>query len=442
MSTPFQKSILQKILAHLARATIRRYHPMVIGITGSVGKTSTREAIFTVLKKKYRVGSAEKNYNNEIGLPLAIVRLPHYGKNIMRWAFGLLRAAWQAYGVHAHFPEVLLLEYGVDHPGDMDYLLSIAKPHIAVVTAIGEIPVHVEFFENPEALIREKAKLAHAVLREGYVILNHDEYEVYGMKASAKAKVVTFGFEEHAEVKISNYRVQLVKRESLGDAPEGIAYKIDHGGNVVPIRLDGTFGKPQVYATAAAAAVGLLMKMNLVEISEALRGYVPPRGRMRLLKGIKNSFILDDTYNASPHAMREALETLKNLPGKRKIAVLGDMLEIGKYTESAHRTMGDIAVGCADILFTIGVRAKFIADEAMTCGIEASSRVLARDQVFSFDDSSAAGEALDPMIQEGDLILVKGSQRMRMENAVFEIMQEPERATQLLVRQEDYWKNS
>lgn len=426
----------------MARAAIFRYYPIIIGITGSVGKTSTRKAIFSVLKKKYSVRTASHNYNNEIGLPLTILGLPHYGRNAARWGFELLGAAWRVYVAHVSFPQVLLLEYGIDHPGDMDYLLSIAKPHIAVVTAMGEIPAHVAFFENPEALIREKAKLAHAVLPDGHVVLNHDEYEVYSMKDGTKAKAVTFGFEEHADVKISNYRVQLVKHEAVGDMPEGIAYKIEHAGNVVPIRLDGTFGKPQVYATAAAAAVGLLMKINLVEISEALHEYIPPSGRMRLLKGIKNSFILDDTYNASPHAMREALETLRSLPGKRKIAILGDMLEIGKYTEAAHRAMGDIAAGFVDILFTVGAGAKFIADEAVTRGSEAGSRTLTREQIFSFDDSVSAGSVLDPMIHEGDLILVKGSQGMRMEKTVFEIMREPERAGQLLVRQEDYWKNS
>ena len=180
----------------------------------------------------------------------------------------------------------------------------------------------------------------------------------------------------------------------------------------------------------------------MVEIAEALAGFVPPPGRLRLLKGIKRSFILDDTYNASPEAMRVALDTLEALPGKRKIAVLGDMLEIGTYTEASHRSIGDRVAQCADMLITVGSRAKFIADEAMTRGAERGGKVLTHDQVMRFNDATEAGKALDPLIQEGDVILVKGSQGMRMERAVYEIMAQPLLAEKLLVRQEDYWRNA
>lgn len=182
------------------------------------------------------------------------------------------------------------------------------------------------------------------------------------------------------------------------------------------------------------------MGMNLVEISEALHEYVPPPGRLRLLEGIKHSFILDDTYNAAPESMRAALETLNMLPARRKIAALGDMLEIGQYTEQAHRAIGDRAADFVDLLFSVGPRAKFIADEAMIRGIEKDGRILKRDQVFMCDDAASAGRALDQLIREGDLILVKGSQGMRMERIVEEIMGEPERASELLVRQERHWK--
>ncbi|MBI3631129.1 MAG: hypothetical protein HY221_02220 [Candidatus Sungbacteria bacterium] len=153
------------------------------------------------------------------------------------------------------------------------------------------------------------------------------------------------------------------------------------------------------------------------------------------MRGIKHSFILDDTYNASPESMRAALETLQALPGRRKVAVLGDMLELGTYTEGAHRAIGDTAAKFADMLFCVGARAKFIADEAILRGLD-------REKVFYFDDSPAAGRALDPVIREGDLILVKGSQGMRMERVVEEIIADPQRAEELLVRQEAYWRRT
>jgi len=272
--------------------------------------------------------------------------------------------------------------------------------------------------------------------------LNHDDYAVFNMKKATRAPVTTFGFEEHAIFRITNSGWYALKNEGGEEIPGGMYCKIEYEGHVVPLRLPKTFGIPALYAAAAAAGTGLLMKMNLVEISEALGEYAPPPGRLRLLEGIKRSFILDDTYNAAPESMRAALETLKNLPGKRKIAVLGDMLEIGRFTEQAHRALGDSAADFVDMLFTVGPRAKFIADEVLTRGAEKHARALPREQVFIFDDAVSAGQALDPLIREGDLILVKGSQAMRMEKAVEEIMAHPGQAGELLARQEEYWKNS
>ncbi|MBI3631128.1 MAG: hypothetical protein HY221_02215 [Candidatus Sungbacteria bacterium] len=204
-----KKSILQKILAVLARATIRAYKPVVVGITGSVGKTSTRLATYAVVKKKFRVRTAEKNYNNEIGLALTILGIPHYGRNIFGWISGLAPAAMRLVIRNPRYPEILVLEYGVDRPGDMDYLVSLARPEVAVVTAIGEVPAHVEFFENPEALAREKAKLVAALPSAGFAILNHDDYAAYDMRGSTPARVITFGQEEHAEVRMDNYEFRI-----------------------------------------------------------------------------------------------------------------------------------------------------------------------------------------------------------------------------------------
>jgi UDP-N-acetylmuramoyl-tripeptide--D-alanyl-D-alanine ligase len=435
------KLILQKILAILAKAAIRRYKPAIIGITGSIGKTSTREAIFAALKKKYRVRTAEKNYNNEIGLPLTILGIPHYGYNVAGWLAALIRAVIRVSLRRYEYPEILVLEYGIDKPGDMDYLLSIARPNIAVVTAIGDIPVHVEFFKDPEELIAEKTKLVAALSPDGYAILNHDDYAVYDMKDKTQAKVITYGIEKNADIKILNFQLSILKNKDLGDIPDGISFKIEHQGRVAPFRIHNAFGMPHAYSSAAATAVGVLLNLNLAEISKALENYTPPAGRLRLLKGVKNSFILDDTYNAAPGSMRAALDTLKALPGKRKIAVLGDMLEIGKFSEQAHRAIGDQAAAFVDLLFCVGPRAKFIAEEAMTGGFEPQKRYLTPKRVFKFDDSVSAGKALDPLIQPGDLILVKGSQAMRMEKTVLEIMAEPYKAEKFLVRQDKYWRN-
>ena len=425
------KNIIQLFLASAARRVIRRYNPIVIGVTGSVGKTSTKEAIFTVLKKRYRVGKSEKSLNTEIGLPLAVLGAKNHYRNVFGWLGELASIAKKmVFGFDC--PDVLVLEMGVQKPGDMDYLLSIVRPQIAVVTHIGDVPVHVEYFKDPEELIDEKARLVAALPDDGHAILCHDDVAVYSMREATKAPTLTFGLDAHASVRITNFELRILKDAARGDMLDGVSFKAEYQGSVVPIRLHSVFGGPHAYAASAAIAVGLSMGMNLLEISEALDEYVGSPGRLRLLSGNKRSFILDDTYNAAPESMRVALETLQELPGKRKIAVLGDMLELGKYTEQAHRAIGDLAAGFVDVLLCVGARAKFIADEAIERGMP-------RERVQTFNDSVSAGQALDPMLREGDLVLVKGSQGIRMEKAVLEIMAHPESAKTLLVRQDEYW---
>ncbi len=427
------KTILQKILAILARRTLKKHKPMIIGITGSVGKTTTREAILAVLKKSYRVAGPEKNYNNEIGLPLTILQAPNCGKNIFKW-LRVLRRGWTGqFAAGQNYPEILVLEYGVDRQGDMDYLLKIAKPYIAVATAIGDVPMHMEYFEDPEELIKEKSKLVAALPVEGHAILNHDDYAVYDMREKTKAHIATYGMAEKADFRVINYELYRGKDEELGDTPDGISFKIEYKGSVVPVRIATALGEPHAIAAAAAMAIGTILNMNLVEIAEALHDWTPPAGRMRLISGLKKSFILDDTYNAGPDSMRRALDTLQTLPGKRKIAVLGDMLELGKYTEAAHRATGDQVAKFADLILTVGVRSKFIAEQALIWDTLPG-------QIMKFDDSESAGKALQPLIKEGDVILVKGSQGMRMERVVEEIMAHPEEAENLLVRQGEEWK--
>lgn len=426
------KSILQKILAILAKATIRRYKPVVVGITGSVGKTSTREAIYTVLKQRYRVRRSEKNYNTEIGLPLTVLGLPHHGKNVFGWIGGLVKSAARLLVRNRGYPEVLVLEMGADRPGDIGYLSRIAPPSIAVITAIGDIPVHVEFYESPLEVAEEKAELLKALPPDGHAVYNIDDEAVVEVKDRTRSRKISFGFDEHADFRITNFELRTIEDDGVTRS-DGVSFKIEHGGGVVPFRLHKAFGKPHVYAATSAAVVGFVLNVNLVQSSQALDSYEPPPGRGRLLSGIKGSLIIDDTYNASPDSMRAGLELLQKIPGRRKIAVLGDMLEIGKYTEEAHRAAGDQAAEVANLLLTVGERAKYIADEATTRGVEARSRVLDTSHVFVFDDALAAGRTLDPMIQPGDIIFVKGSRAMHMEKAVEEIMAEPEKAGELLV---------
>jgi len=431
------KRLLQSLLAALAGRIIRRYQPVVVGITGSVGKTSTKEAIFAVLKTKYRVRRSEKSFNTEFGLPLTVLGVSHPGRNPLAWAKVLAAGAWLLV-TRAPYPDVLVLEFGVQAPGDMDYLLRIAPPRIGVVTTIGEAPVHIAYFPSPAALAAEKAKLVAAVPPDGSVILNADDAIVRAMAAGTKASVTPYGFGSGAKLRISQYDLRI--RMSGDDfAVDGIGLKLASGGSEVPIRLARTVGRQQAYVAAAAAAVGMAFGMNLVEIAGALGAYEAPAGRLKCIRGKKGAWLLDDTYNASPIATLAALDVLSDIPAKRKIAVLGDMLELGRFTESAHRTIGDAVAEVADRFIGVGENMK-VAIASATRDPERGERRLARALTYWFARPEQAARELERMLRPGDAVLIKGSQSIRMERVVEALMAEPAKAEELLTRQTVDWK--
>lgn len=426
----FRKAIIW-ILRKEARLVLWRFRPMIIGVTGSVGKTSTKEAIRAVLGAKHRVQASPKSYNSEIGLPLTILGESTAWDDAWGW-LRVMGGGLKRVLSRSSYPERLIVEFGVDRPQDMDHALALAQPTIGVITAIGEIPVHVEFFAGPKELADEKEKLVRSLSSDGHALLNYDDETVREMGARSLAPVITYGFDERANVRASQEKL-LIRNEEGFFVPEGIMFRLDYQGASVPVRLLGAFGKPQIYAALAGAAVGIVSGMNLIEIAEALTRYIPPPGRMRLLEGIKNTRILDDSYNASPLAMHAAFDILRDLPAQRKIAVVGDMLEIGKYTPEAHRAIVRRFPEWGDLLITVGPRARFAAEEARERGMPA-------ERVWSFYTADEVEKELQPFLEEGDLILIKGSQAMRLEKVVEAIMAHPERASELLCRQEKFWK--
>ena len=404
------KQYLQNFIRRLAVWTIWKYQPGIIAITGTVGKTSTKEAIFTVLRRYRNVRANKGNFNNEIGMPLTILGDYKEIKGKLFWLkvifLSLCRLIFRM-----KYPELLILEYAADKPGDIKYLLDIAKPQISVITAIGDIPVHVEFYSGPEAVAREKSKIAEVLPSTGFAILNSDDASVLAMKDRTRAHIMTYGFNKDAHVMISNYEVKME-----GKNPLGVAFKLTYGGSFVPVRLDGCFGRVQAYATAAAASVGIAFGLNLVKISEALLDYQIMPGRGRIIPGIKHTYILDDSYNASPLSVDAAIETAKNVGSSRKIAVLGDMLEIGKYTSEAHESIGRQIPKVFDILVTVGSRAKFIAAAALKKGMP-------KKNVLSFDTADEAKLEVQKLMRKGDLVLVKGSHAIALDKVIEEIRQ-------------------
>jgi len=421
--------IIRPILSFLSRLTIMRYRPRVIGITGSVGKTSTKRAVAAVVARVRRVRMAEGNLNNEMGMSLSILgdwdaeelklvsRDQQAGtagfRKLIFWLKVMVLGARRIVVRSKKYPEVLILEYGADRPGDILRLMRIARPEVSIVTAIGDVPVHVEFYSGPEDVAREKARLIERLLPGNFAILNHDDAMVKSLRDHTRGRVMTFGFSEGADLRVTRLENRLIN-----NIPAGISFKLEYEGSSMPVHLDGVFGKASAYAAAAAACVGLIFGMNLVTISEAFADYLPAPGRMELLPGIKHTLVIDDAYNASPLSMFAAIDTLHGLPAVRKIAVLGDMLEIGKYTIEAHEGIGRRVADVADIVVTIGSRAKFIADAAHAAGMN-------RSHIYSFDTSEEAVQPIIRLIKKGDLVLVKGSHAMALDLLVNAITAEP-----------------
>ncbi len=405
------KSFLQKkleiLLAILARWTIAKYEPSVIGITGSVGKTSTKEALYAVLRNLRSVRASHGNLNNELGLPLTIIGDYDRGGGFWFYCGVILKALFQLMR-RRKYPEILILEYGIQKPGDMKYLLDIVKPSIAIFTALGETPVHVEYFSSPESLAREKAKLIEAVSAIGFAVFNKDDEMVASSLERTRAHLMSFGFSSDADVRITTF-ANLATEEH----PFGISFKLNYAGNFVPVKFAGIFGKSHAYAASAASCVGLIFGSNLVRIAESLSNhYNPAKHRMSLVSLQKGAFAIDDSYNASPMSMRAAIEAVKELEAKRKIGVLGDMRELGKYAIAAHETMGEFAAGVFDILIGVGPLGKILAEAAKKIG------KIAHDKVFVVEDAAGATALLRDLLKSGDLVLVKASRAIGLDKLI------------------------
>jgi len=426
------RGLLKLKLKILSKLILRKYQPRIIGITGSIGKTSAKEAVCLVLNTRFKVRSSFKNYNNELGLPLTIIGVESAGKSLVGWLIIFIKALSLILIRDKNYPEILVLEMGVDRPGDMAYLCSIVSPEIGVETAISY--AHLEYFGSVSNIKKEKQVLIEKVDNKGLSILNYDNEYTREMAEASHAKVLTYGFQEGAMLQVQDLSYNFSK----GDYDlSGIHFKMSYDGSIVPVFMKNVLSETAVYAALAGVAVGLHFEFNLVELAQILLDFNLPHGRMNLLPGIKNTFIIDDTYNSSPEACLAALDILGKLrisEDGKKYAVLGDMAEIGSYTEEGHELVGKkVAEVDIDYLVVVGAKSVHIMAGAKEGGLK-------DDYIFYFDTSEEAARFIQDRIKSGDVILVKGSQSMRMEKVVLKIMAEPERAEELLVRQGQEWK--
>ncbi len=360
-----------KALQQLAAYWRSKFTPRVVGVTGSVGKTTTKEVIYGVLSQRFRTLKCEGSYNNEIGLPLTLLKLEP----------GHERA---------------VLEMGMYDLGEIAQLAAIARPHIGVVTNVG--PTHLERLGTIERIAQAKTELVEALPGDGVAILNGDEPWVRQMATKTQARVFYYGLDKTCDLWANHI-------ESKG--LEGIRFRFHYGPETIHAKAP-MLGRHSVHTALAAAAVGLVEGQSWEEIIDGLRGAA--QLRLFVVPGLQGSTILDDTYNASPASTIAALNLLEELDG-RKIAVLGDMLELGAFEEEGHRKVGRRALDVVAVLITVGQRGRLIAEEALACGI-------GEEKVFIRENNEQAIACLREIIAPGDIILVKGSRGMKMEEIV------------------------
>jgi len=416
------KSIVAFKLSILARIVVHRYHPRIVMITGSVGKTSTKDAVAAVLATRFFVRKSEKSFNSEFGVPFTIFGTENPWCNPFAW-FRVVKSALALLLLPNHYPNMLVLEVGADRPGDLARILRFAAPDAVVVTRLPDIPVHVEAYASPEAVREEEFSPAYALRADAPLIIPADDFYALDNAMRTPARIISYGMNHNASVCVSDADFY-----EAGGKVAGMSANVSVDGERGKLVVKDSVGITQLLPAAAALAVARAFGIPLSEAFRALKDYESPPGRGRLLAGKNNSVIIDDSYNSSPVAVEEALATLKTFPhAKRRIAVLGDMLELGRYSVKEHERVAMLIGDSADIIVTVGIRAR------------AFTSVSGNTEVLSFNNSYDAARALPELVREGDIILVKGSQAIRTERIVEALLADPS-DTIRLVRQEKKWK--
>ncbi|HEX9797832.1 MAG TPA: UDP-N-acetylmuramoyl-tripeptide--D-alanyl-D-alanine ligase [Anaerolineales bacterium] len=370
---PDALAALQQVAGHWRRQLDVR----VIGITGSVGKSTTKELAAEVLSRRFHTLKNPGNLNNEIGLPLTLLALDKEHQRAV-------------------------LEMGFYVPGEIALLCDLSLPHVGVVTNISQ--VHMERAGSLEAIVDGKSELVENLppAPDGVAILNYDDPLVVEMAAKTEARIFFYGLSSEADLWASEV-------EGLG--LEGIRFLLHYQGETLHLRVP-LLGRHSVHTALRAAAVGLAEGLSWQEI---IAGLQSPQAQLRLVavNGPEGALILDDTYNAAPSSTLAALNLLEELEGRR-VAVLGDMLELGDFEERGHRMVGARAAQVADLLVVIGQRARWIAEEARRSG-------LSDDRIRELADSDQAIELLRKEVGAGDVVLVKASHGVRLDRVVAEL---------------------
>jgi UDP-N-acetylmuramoyl-tripeptide--D-alanyl-D-alanine ligase len=412
------KDIITKILEKQTRRYLAKHTPKLIAVAGSVGKTSTKVAIATVLARRDKVRLQEGNYNVDVTVPLVIfgIQLPANIRNPFAWLGVLSRTEMHIHKKDAGV-DVIVVELGTDKPGDISAFGTYLRPDISIVTAVSA--EHMEFFKTMEAVAAEELSIAEF---SKLTIINRDDVDEIFAKLAHTSNIDTYGLSGLAEY-----------RFIVEDDVEGIGFNgkfVSPEFGEVDMHLQ-VLGEHNIKAAVAAGAVGAKLGMTSAQIKQGMEAIQPVPGRMNLLRGVQDSKIIDDTYNSSPLAAIAALQTLYLMPAPQRIAILGNMNELGEFSPQAHEQVGkSCESNVLDWVITIGDDAeKYLAPAAASKGC----------QVRSFKTPHEAGAFAHKVMQPEAVILVKGSQNGVYAEEAIKILLHSTDDEEKLVRQSDYW---
>ena len=362
-------------LGLIAREHRRQLNIKVVAVTGSVGKSTTKEMVSAVLESAYRVAKTPANHNNDIGMPMAVLSIPED-------------------------TEIAVLEMGMNHFGEISYLTAIGRPDVAVITNIGTM--HIEYLGSREGILQAKLEILEGMPENGTLILNGDDDLLWGKRNDIEKKLVYFGIE--------NAKSHILA-ENITQAKGLISFAL-HKSFPVSLKLEGDH---YILDALAAVAVGLELGVSPENIQNSLLDFRNMAGRQEIYE--KNGFtIIEDCYNAGPESMKAALTVLGNRPG-RHIAVLGDMLELGVRTDAEHYKAGRVAAAKADILLAYGANSLHMLHGAITGG-------MSRNRARAFTEKDQLVQVLKQLVKPGDVLLFKGSRGMRMEQILEAFLKE------------------
>lgn len=397
------RKILKNWLRLLASRVLKKYHPRIVAITGSTGKTSTKEAILIVLKKSsedVRVVGTQGNLNTEFGVTATIIQPGFTGTESGRDVKLTVKDLWRltlyaikSLLVEVNYPKVLVLELAADRPGDIKYFMSFIKPEISVLTNIGD--VHLEFFGSKSELVEEKSLIVSNVMSNGAIILNKEDDFSKLISRKTTAKKILVSAESEADV----------YARDIAFGGKGMHFTLINHNQVVQVDLP-VFGYQFIYSALFAIAVGDCFGIAKNVAAQRLKGLVLPKSRFEIIK-LGTMVIVDDTYNANPTSTVAALKSLARIGvNRKKIAILGDMRELGSAHQKGHQTVGECAARVVDQLYVVGEGGQLIKTAAIESG-------LPTDQANDFSES-----VISAILQDNGVVLVKGSKSVKMDKIV------------------------